>query len=670
MPSPMNTFESLLEAVPDALVGVDSSGKIRFVNQQTESLFGYPRSDLIGATLETLVPESARQIHLRHQKMYHAAPVARPMGTDLELRGRRGDGTEFPVDISLSSSRIGNGLLTIAAVRDVTDRVRADREREEMIRRLAVIEYSADGIITATPDGTITGWNLAAEKIYGYSSQEMIGRSAATLSPDDRIGEMTDVLEKINAGEHLENHETIRVRKNGTAFPVAITFSPVLGPDGAVTGVSMFCRDITEQQKVFEVTQRMATIVQNSGDPIISTTLDGIVTSWNPAAERVYGYSGEEMVSTSIQPLLPPDRAGEIGAILTRVGAGQSVEHLETVGVRKDGTRLPISLTASPIRGADGSVTGVAVISRDVTEERKAAEAVRRMASIVENSQDAIIATSLDDTITSWNPAAERMFGWTGAEAIEHPGRLLVPQERMAETRRILTAIGAGQPVEPLETVRVRKDGTAFAVSMTVSPINDADGTVIGVSSIVRDLTRQREASELSRSMIEASVDSMVSISPEGRISDANEATVRLTGIPRNQLVGTSFSTYFTDPDRAEQIYQRVFEEESVSDYPLTLRHHGAHVTYTEVLYNASIYRDPSGRVLGVFAASRDVTRQVQAQREATRQQAMELERLAELERFQRLTVGRELKMIELKKQIEYLRKSDPDRKGQPDDQR
>ena len=165
-------------------------------------------------------------------------------------------------------------------------------------------------------------------------------------------------------------------------------------------------------------------------------------------------------------------------------------------------------------------------------------------------------------------------------------------------------------------------------------------------------------------------MDSMVSISPEGKITDANEATVRFTGVPRARLIGTSFSDCFTDPGRAEQVYQSVFEAGSVSDYPLTLRHHDELATNTEVLYNASVYRDASDRVLGVFAAARDVTKQVQAQREARRQQAMELERLAELERFQRLTVGRELKMIELKKQIEYLRKSGSEAtRGEPDDQ-
>ena len=549
MPSPMNTFAGLLEAVPDALVGVDQSGTIRFVNHLAESLFGYEHDELVGASLETLVPESSRRVHAAQRKAYYAAPRHRPMGTDLKLRGRRADGTEFPVDISLSGGGHGDHMMVLAAVRDMTDREKAHQETEAMTRRLAVIEFSADAIISARLDGSITSWNLAAERLYGYSSQEMVGKSAAMLSPADRTGEIGAVFAKITAGENLANFETIRVRKNGTAVPVAITFSPVRDPDDEITGVSMICRDVTQQRESFENAQRMA--------------------------------------------------------------------------------------------------------------------------AIVENSQDAIIATSSDDLITSWNPDAEKMFGWSGQDIMGRSGRLIhLHDGRAAEPRDLLATVRAGKPVEPFETVLVRKDGTPFTASMTVSPVSDASGAVTGMSQIVRDLTRQKEESELSRSMIEASLDSMVSISPEGKITDANAATVRLTGIPRDQLIGTSFSTYFTDPEKAEEGYQRIFKLGSVTNYPLTLRHHGTRETYTEVLYNASVYRDARGKVLGAFAAARDVTQQVQAQREADRQQARELERMAELERFQRLTVGRELKMIELKKEIEHLRKSRPDHGEDSDDQR
>ena len=163
--------------------------------------------------------------------------------------------------------------------------------------------------------------------------------------------------------------------------------------------------------------------------------------------------------------------------------------------------------------------------------------------------------------------------------------------------------------------------------------------------------------------MIESSLDALVAISAEGLITDANEATVKATGVPRVELIGTAFSDCFTEPGKANAIYQLVFEKGMAVDYPLTMRNRDG--TVTEVLYNASVYRDGGGKVLGVFAAARDVTKQNRAETELAQQRLNELERMAELEQFQRLTVGRELKMIELKKENEYLRKLGPADRGE-----
>ena len=154
------------------------------------------------------------------------------------------------------------------------------------------------------------------------------------------------------------------------------------------------------------------------------------------------------------------------------------------------------------------------------------------------------------------------------------------------------------------------------------------------------------------------SLDPLVTISPEGKITDVNEATVKVTGVSRELLIGTDFSDYFTEPQKARSGYQEVFEKGFVTDYPLTIRHRDGQLT--DVLYNASVYRDAGGSVLGVFAAARDVTAQKKAEAEVAEQRAREMDRLAELERFQKLTVGRELKMIELKKEIADLQQRVP----------
>ncbi|NMM24443.1 MAG: PAS domain S-box protein [Phycicoccus sp.] len=173
----------------------------------------------------------------------------------------------------------------------------------------------------------------------------------------------------------------------------------------------------------------------------------------------------------------------------------------------------------------------------------------------------------------------------------------------------------------------------------------------------VRHRAAEQAAAQYARSLIEAGLDPLVTISPEGEIADVNEATIKVTGVPREELIGTDFSDYFTEPDQAKEGYRLAFEQGSVTDYPLTMRHRDG--TLTEVLYNAAVYRDSGGKVLGLFAAARDVTETKLAQAELAKQ-AKELDRLADLERFQRLAIGRELKMIALKREMEYLKQFAP----------
>jgi PAS domain S-box-containing protein len=183
---------------------------------------------------------------------------------------------------------------------------------------------------------------------------------------------------------------------------------------------------------------------------------------------------------------------------------------------------------------------------------------------------------------------------------------------------------------------------------------DDKQNRKTGVSSAVNTNEDLAAASQYSRSLIEASLDPLVTISGDGKITDVNEATVKVTGVAREQLIGTDFSNYFTEPDEAREGYQQVFAMGSVTDYPLTIRHNNGKLT--DVLYNASVYKDTAGNVLGVFAAARDVTARKKAEEELAEQRQRELDRLADLEKFQKLTVGRELKMVELKKEIEELK--------------
>ena len=235
------------------------------------------------------------------------------------------------------------------------------------------------------------------------------------------------------------------------------------------------------------------------------------------------------------------------------------------------------------------------------------------LASIVESVDDAIITANLDGIITSWNPAAQRMYGYSAEQVVGRPLLMLMAPEQAQEMTGILERVSDGEQVEHLDTVRLRKEGARVSVSLTVSPVRDEEGRVVGASSIERDITervevaeRLAEASQYARSLIEAGPDPLVTISPGGKITDVNEATANLIGLPRESLIGTAFSDHFTEPERARAGYETAFARGSTSDYPLTVRRQNGQLRH--VLYNASVYKGARGDVLGLVATARDVT--------------------------------------------------------------
>ena len=244
---------------------------------------------------------------------------------------------------------------------------------------------------------------------------------------------------------------------------------------------------------------RLAAIVHSSDDAIVSKTLEGVILTWNPAAERIFGYSAEEMVGASIYKLIPPDLHHEEEDVLQRISRGESVAHYEAIRRRKDGTLFPVELTVSPVRNTAGKVVGASSVKRDVSERRRAAEISSRLAAIVQSSDDAIVSKTLAGIVLDWNGAAERMYGIPAGEMIGRSIYTVVPEELQQEEEEILGRVAQGEHVAHYETVRLRVGGARFDISLTLSPVRDAGGKIIGASSIQRDITASKRSEEALR---------------------------------------------------------------------------------------------------------------------------------------------------------------------------
>jgi PAS domain S-box-containing protein len=350
---------------------------------------------------------------------------------------------------------------------------------------------------------------------------------------------------------------------------------------------------------VKQASQYARSLIEASLDPFVTISPEGKITDVNEASVKVTGVPRLKLIGTDFSDYFTEPQKAREG--YKQVFEKEFVSDYPLTIHHKNGRLTDVLYNASVYKDEKGNVLGVFAAARDVTSQKQASQYAR---SLIEASLDPFVTISPEGKITDVNEASEKVTGVPRLELIgtDFSDYFTEPQKASEGYKRVFEKEFVSD--YPL-TIR-HKNGTLTDVLYNASVYKDSKEKVLGVFAAARDVTEQKQASQYARSLIEASLDPLVTISPEGKITDVNEASVKVTGVPRLKLIGTDFSDYFTEPQKASKGYKRVFEKEYVSDYPLTIRHKNGKLT--DVLYNASLYKDEKGNVLGVFAAARDVT--------------------------------------------------------------
>jgi PAS domain S-box-containing protein len=556
------------------------------------------------------------------------------------------------------------GLVLVGSVfylsqRNLSQRQRAAEVLAEQRERLRTTLASiGDAVISTDTEGRIISMNAVAEALTGWKLEEASGQQLDTVfrivNEQTRQPVHNPATKAMNEGiiVGLANH-TVLIAKDGTELPIDDSAAPIRCAKGEVVGCVLVFRDVTERRKAHRTARFLASIIESSDDAIIGKDVNGIITSWNRAAEQLFGYSAAEALGRPIAILAPSDRVDEMPAILARLKQGERVEHFDTVRRAKDGRLVPISLTVSPIKNEDGEIVGASKIARDISERKRAEEALHeekeRLHATLTGIGDAVIVTDAEGRVTLMNSVAQTLTGWKEEAAgrpLEEVFRIINEQTRQPAESPVRKVMREGAVVGLANhTALVAKDGTESPIEDSAAPIRGKTGEVMGVVLVFRDATQRRQAEEAVRESqrrekeradeLEAILRTTptpiwIAHDPHCHRITGNPASLTLLRLPEGSNVSAATSPGHDPIKRGFREY-RGDRPIPLDELPMQKATRGESVNGAEVKFvfddgsvryiygNAVPLLNPDGSVRGCVAAFTDITRLKESE-EALRQ--------------------------------------------------
>ena len=495
-------YRSMFEHLAVGVVHSDSEGRFLSVNQRFCDLLGYTRAEALALDIRRLThpDDIARSITARSHAI---AGMLVEYQVQARLLGKSGAVIWAHIVTSIVQQPDGGTLHFISLVQDISPQKRAEEQWRESDLRFHQVTDNIREVFWLTDrlKNEILYVSPGFLDIWGRSPQELYASPllwTEAIHPDDRERVIEATLTKQIAGTYDEEYRI--VRPDGSLRWIRDRAFAVPGEGSAVTRFAGVAEDITERrlalEELKESQRRFQQILGNVRMLSVMLDVEGRITYCNDFLLQLTGWRREEVLGGSwAERFVPPAAASTFARSFAAVLADlPSAWHREAELLTRTGEQRLIRWNHMVLRSPAGEVTGTASIGEDVTEEKRAEEVRARMAAIVESSDDAIVGKTLEGIITSWNDGACKLFGYEANEAIGRPITLILPPDRLDEEAQILERLRRGERVRHFETVRQRKNGSLIDVSLSISPILDSEGRIVGASKIARDITERKRA--------------------------------------------------------------------------------------------------------------------------------------------------------------------------------